>query len=135
MSASKSDQLAAACTLSTDDALRVLGVQRPDDPMDPRVREEIGKTFVFSPAELAEYVHNRRGLAEELYAKSVDQRSSPSVFIQETAGGYNVGWIGWGPDRPDYQPSALRFHATLDDAATDFVLAYWQMARLEGETP
>jgi hypothetical protein len=74
--------------------------------------------FCFTDTELSEYVESRLHIANEVYERSFDQRGTPSFFIEETAGGYNVGWCEGGK-------GALRFHRRLEDAAVDFVLAMW----------
>jgi hypothetical protein len=99
----KLEQLAAAC--------RVYEI--------PRI---LRNSFTFSKSELLNYIEANPEIAHSLYGKSLDQRWVPSAFMVEAAGGFTVGWF-------DDERKELRFHHRIEDAATDFVLRFWNMPR------
>lgn len=113
----KDKQMAAACTISWYEASRLLGARQPGRMNEVPDRDYFSSVFDFTRADLLKYV-KENDLGEVLYGKSLDQRCVPSVYIQETSGGYNVCW-------DDDKPQILCFHRSLDEAATDFVLRYW----------
>jgi hypothetical protein len=115
----KTQQMAAACTVSWYEASRTLGARQPGQMNEVPDGDYFRRAFEFSRADLLRYVEDN-GLAEALYGKSLDQRCTPSAYIQEASGGYDVGWY-------DERPHVLRFHCRLEDAATDFVLRFWDM--------
>ncbi|HKU81187.1 MAG TPA: hypothetical protein VJP76_03375 [Candidatus Tumulicola sp.] len=87
-------------------------------------QDYFASVFDFSRADLLAYIKDN-DLAETLYGKSLDQRCVPSAYIQGApGGGYNVGWF-------DGKSEILRFHRSLNEAATDFVLRYWNMLLTE----
>ena len=66
-------------------------------------------------AEIAAYFRSHRPIAEALLPESYDKRYSPSTFIQEAGGGFNVGWYDKGH-------KCVQLHSNLADAATDYLL-------------
>jgi len=119
---SKSDELAAACALYPD-ACKRLNIPEPEFRGNVASRRRLRCLFTFTGAELRNYIEITPGLAETLYDKSLDQRSTPSAFMAEVPGGFTVGWFDCGP-------SEERFHQRIQVAAADFVLAYWGLPRL-----
>ena len=119
---SKSDELAAACSLYPD-ACKRLNIPEPEFHGNVASRRHLRDLFTFTGAELRRYIETNPGLAEDLYDKSLDQRSTPSAFMAEARGGYTVGWF-------DRAPSEEHFHRRIEEAAADFVLTYWGLARL-----
>ena len=113
-------QLEAACTVSCYEASRILGVRQLQGVSQTPSSEFIASVFDFSRADLLIHIAKTQGLAEELFGRSLDQRSTPSAIIQEAAGGYTVGWY-------DGEAHTLYFHKRLEEAATDFVLRFWNI--------
>jgi len=79
--------------------------------------------FTFSTQQLRDYIATS-GRAPELLQLSYDQRSTPSAYMMEVPDGFEVGWYEGGVDGQD-----KRFHKDMEEAATDFVLAWWKMPR------
>jgi|GEM_PF-4106007 len=67
--------------------------------------------------------------AGEIYDKALSNRASPAPYIWEVDGGFHVGWYDGAPNGF----SEVYFHDGLENAATDFVLAYWGLPRLLGK--
>jgi len=120
MRVAKSDELAAACALYPDAYKRLKIAEFRGNVVS---RQQLRGRFTFTAAELRCYIETNPGLAEVLFDKSLDQRSTPSAFMAEAPGGYTVGWF-------DHARSEERFHERIEDAATDFVLTYWGLPRL-----
>jgi hypothetical protein len=118
---SKSNELAAACALYPN-AYERLNIPEPEFRGNVLSREQLRDRFTFTAAELRQYIETNPGLAEDLYDKSLSQRSTPSAFMVEAPGGYSVGWY-------DDARSEEHFHERIEDAAADFVLAYWGLPR------
>jgi len=119
---SKLGELAAACALYPD-AYKQLNIPEPEFRGNVASRRHLRDRFTFTASELYHYMEINPGLAESLYGKSLDQRSTPSAFMAEVPGGYTVGWF-------DRAASEERFHQRIEEAAADFVLAYWGLPRL-----
>lgn len=77
--------------------------------------------FDFSKMDLLTYIKENH-LTEPLLGKSYDQRCTPSAFMEEVSEGYCVGWF-------DGSQKELRLHTSIENAATDFVLRFWDMPR------
>lgn len=118
----RSMQLAAACTVRRYEASRLLDVRQPVNLNEVPDQGYFNSIFDFSETELAEYIRANPGLAETLHGRSLDQRGIPSAFIVEAPRGYKVGWF-------DGTEKELRFHERIEEAAADFVLAFWGMPR------
>jgi len=115
--------LAAACTVHAYDASRILDVRQAGKMNEVPDRAYFVGVFSFSSDQLLGYIKEHVGLAQQLLAKSGDQRASPSAYIEAAGDGYEVGWYHDGR-------SQIQFHDSIDHAAADFVLAYWKLPRL-----
>lgn len=82
--------------------------------------------FTFTSDELLRYIR-AAGIGQHLSDKAGDNRGFPNPYLIDRQGGYEVGWVEVDPVRH----SAKRFFVDLDEAAADYVLAYWQLGRLE----
>lgn len=89
-------------------------------------REFFRAVFTFSQGSLLRYVESHPGLAQKLLEKSEDQRSTPSAYMSPRETGYDVGWY-------DYGYAQVQHHRRIEDAATDFVLAFWGLPRFRQE--
>lgn len=118
------EEMAAACSLYPD-ACQLLNIPEPEFRGNVAGRAQVREHFSFTAAELRCYIEASPGLAETLYNKALDQRSTPSAFMTEVAQGYCVGWY-------DSARSEERFHFRIENAATDFVLTYWGLPRSLG---
>jgi hypothetical protein len=119
-----SELLAAACTVYPYEASRMLDVRKPGNLNEVPDQNYFLSIFNFSKADVLKYVEGHPGLAETLEDKSLDQRCTPSAFMARVGSVYSVGWSG-----SDGRRSQVRFHKRIEDAAADFVLAFWGMER------
>jgi hypothetical protein len=119
---SRATQLAAACTVHNYEASRLLDVRQPGRLNEVPDREFVKNIFKFSRTDLFEYIRANPGLADALHGRSLDQRGTPSAFMEDAPGGYKVGWF-------DGSEKELRFHERIEEAAADFVLGFWGMPR------
>jgi hypothetical protein len=121
-------ELIAACTVDTSQAYAIAwwlcGVGARSDA---RRREIFARQIHFNAEELNEYVCGRPGLAAELFDIAGSYRGSdPCAYIEKAGEVYEVGWY-------DHGRSQIQVHRRFEDAATDFVLAYWHLPRWRSE--
>ncbi len=93
---------------------------RPDFPSDFRVQRTgvDGVPTVERPAsEIADFLRANPRVAEALLHECYDKRYSPSTFITEGDGLFQVGWFSRGAGS-----QCVREFALLEDAATDYLL-------------
>jgi hypothetical protein len=114
----------AACSVSVLRAESILMLPSFRRWSYERRKSAIAIFLRFSAGELREYVRSH-GLAEALYRHALDQRvSDSSAYIKRLDREYEVGRTLAGALLEE------QTHADLLDAATDFVLAYWRLPRL-----
>ena len=116
------DQLKAACTVHDYDAAHILGVYHLGKHNGVPDRRWFLKNFTFTSGQLLGYVREK-GVARLLLDSSYDQRGFPSAYMTEKDGCYEVGWF-------DGKRTAQRSFDDIDEAAADFVLAFWGLGRL-----
>lgn len=117
-------QLAAACTVYPYEASRILDVRVPGNPNAVPDREWFAPHFTFTPEQLREYITEDPLRAGQLITRSLDQRTMPSAYVVDDENGlYEVGWF-------DGDKHDIVRYEHVEDAATDFVLAYWGLPRL-----
>jgi len=69
------------------------------------------------PVAIARYFSEHPDVAQQLLTESYDKRYSPSSFIREIKGGFEVGW--WSCER---RYEWVKTFSKLADAATDYLL-------------
>lgn len=88
--------------------------------------------FTFSQERLLEYIRENQ-LSDEIYGTALDNRASSSPYISEKGGVYEVGWLEFTTSNhyvTSLVHSMQRKHNSLDEAAADYVCAYWGLRRL-----
>lgn len=121
-------QLAAACMARPYEASQILGVRDEHRPNGIPSRQWLSQQFTFTADELHAYVLELPQRAREIENRALDNRASPAPYIWDLGDGFHVGWY----DGPPAQVRDVYFHAHIDEAATDFILAYWGLPRLGG---
>lgn len=121
-------QLAAACMAHPYEASQILGARYPHRPNEIPSREWLRGQFTFTAQELRAYVLEVPQRAREIENRALDNRTSPGPYIWDLGDGFHVGWY----DGPPAQVHDVYFHPDIDEAAADFVLAYWGLPRLGG---
>ncbi len=99
------DELPAGCELATS-GLEDLQVQA-----------------ALPPAELVSYFTERPDAREQVLSQSYDKRYTPSTFIEEIEGGYQVGWF-------NHDRMHVRRFRDFSQAAADYLLFSFGRGRL-----
>ena len=82
------------------------------------IRVAAAKTISDLPGlNIAEYLREHPETARALLIESYDKRFTPSTFISESVGGFEVGWL-----TRDARSECVREFSDLVDAATDYLL-------------
>jgi|GEM_PF-2369305 len=90
----------------------------PEEFTIQRVRLAAAKGLAgLQPAHIAAYFRDHPEQAKDLLSESYDKRFTPSSFMTERSGSYQVGWFS---KRAEYM--CVRQFSNLDDAATDYFL-------------
>jgi len=120
--------MAAACLVHPYESSRALGIHDEDSADGTPSREALGEQFTFSAEELREYIIDNPMRAGEIRDRALDNRGIPAPYILPVEGGFQVGWY----DGPPKGNKEVFFHRNAEDAATDYVLTYWGLRRLNG---
>ena len=80
-----------------------------------------------SPCDLVAHFEAHPHIAERVLQQSYDKRSTPSTFIEETVGGYQVGWY-------DHERKHLQHFTDFSQAAADYLLFSFGRGRLRSPT-
>ena len=90
----------------------------PEEFTIQRVRLAAAKGLAgLQPAHIAAYFRDHPEQAKDLLSESYDKRFTPSSFMTERSGSYQVGWFS---KRAEYM--CVRQFSNLADAATDYFL-------------
>lgn len=76
------------------------------------------------PGEIARYFRDHLDTAKDFLNESYDKRYSPSSFIKEEGGGFEVGWYSKG-----HGYECVKQFSNLADAATDYLMFSRGMGR------
>ena len=84
---------------------------------------EFESVATLSPTDLVAYFSANPQAARRVLQQSYDKRYSPSTFIEETHGGYQVGWF-------DRDRAHLVHFTELEQAVADYLLFSFGRGRL-----
>ncbi len=79
------------------------------------------------PAEIVAFFRANVETAQRVLGQSYDKRYTPSTFIEETEGGYKVGWY-------DHGRKNIRRFQEFSEAVTDYLLFSFGKGRLKIQT-
>lgn len=121
-------EMAAACMVHPYEASQILGVREEHRPNGIPLRESLREQFTFTAQDLHAFILETPMRAGEITNRALNNRASPAPYIWNVGNGFHVGWY----DGPPGQVHDVFFHQHIDEAAADFVLAYWGLPRLPG---
>jgi len=75
------------------------------------------------PAAIVEFLRSHPDTADGLLQQSYDKRYTPSTFLEETEGGFRVGWF-------DGSAKHVQEFADFSEAAADYLLFSFGRGRL-----
>lgn len=84
-------------------------------------------SFTFRPNDLREYLHSLPEIVEAVFRRAPEDsrdHTRPAYIDRRVGGGYDVGGFDGAAHQISYQHKR-------EDAAADFVLAFWGLERLE----